>query len=208
MNIRDAYDIWSSQYDTNKNPTRDLEAKALQQTLNSLKFDHCLEIGCGTGKNTAWLQNRASRITAVDFSAAMLARAKEKTDPEKVNFVQADINEDWHFADEKYDLVSFSLVLEHIENLEPIFQKASAALIPGGYVYMGELHPFKQYTGTKARFENEAGRQVPTCFNHHISDFVLPAIRNGLNLVTLSEYFDDDDRNSIPRILAILFRKI
>ncbi len=172
MNTQSAYDNWSSQYDTNINRTRDLEAIALQQTLANIEFDDCLEIGCGTGKNTAWLMGKAKHITAVDLSAEMLAKAKEKISSEKVNFIQADILQEWDFANKKYGLVSFSLVLEHIEDLDPVFKQASKLLKPGGYVYIGELHPFKQYSGSKARFATEAGEQVVNCFNHHLSDFV------------------------------------
>jgi ubiquinone/menaquinone biosynthesis C-methylase UbiE len=57
MSIQKAYDNWSSQYDNNDNKTRDLEARALQETLAGIQFTNCLEIGCGTGKNTAWLLN-------------------------------------------------------------------------------------------------------------------------------------------------------
>lgn len=208
MNVKKAYDNWSVQYDSNINKTRDLEARALQQTLANIAFNYCLEIGCGTGKNTSWLVTQAKEITAVDLSNEMLAKAAEKINSGHVNFIQADILQDWHFANKKFDLVSFSLVLEHIENLEPIFDKVSKTIAPGGYVYIGELHPFKQYTGTKARFETEEGLQIVSCFNHHISDFTLPAKKLGFDIITINEYFDDDDRTSIPRILAILFRKI
>ena len=106
------------------------------------------------------------------------------------------------------ELVSFSLVLEHIEELEPIFKKTAEALVPGGYVYIGELHPFKQYSGSKARFDSEEGRQVVDCYNHPISDFLNAAKRNGLKLVDLDEYFDDGLRTSIPRILVLLLKKL
>ena len=77
----------------------------------------------------------------------------------------------------------------------------------GGYVYVGELHPFKQYTGSKARFETAEGVQVVTCFNHHVSDFTEAAQKNGFVVETIQEFFDDGDRSTIPRILAILLRK-
>ena len=207
MNIQNAYDTWSSQYDTNINKTRDLEALALQQTLGSIVFNSCLEIGCGTGKNTAWFIGQAKEITAIDLSDEMLLKAREKITSDKVNFLQADILHNWNFVNKKYDLVTFSLILEHIENLEPVFSEASKALATGGYMYIGELHPFKQYTGTKARFTTEEGELVVTCFNHHISDFTSAAKKYGFDVVDLNEYFDDDARTSIPRILSILFKK-
>ncbi len=78
MNVQQSYDSWSSQYDTNKNKTRDLEALSLRTTLLNIPFDSCLEIGCGTGKNTEWLVTRAGHITAVDLSEGMLAIARSK----------------------------------------------------------------------------------------------------------------------------------
>lgn len=206
MSVQKAYDSWSQQYDTNINKTRDLEARCLQETLADISFESCLEIGCGTGKNTAWLLTRAKTITAVDLSAEMLAKAKDKINSANVEFIQADILKDWNFAKKKYDLVNFSLVLEHIENLEPIFENVSNKIAGGGYVYIGELHPFKQYNGSKARFDTDEGRHIVSCFNHNISDFIQAAKKYGLGIVNMDEYFDGDDRSTIPRILTILLQ--
>jgi len=208
MDIRQSYDIWSSQYDSDNNKTRDLEALALKTTLVDIRFDSCLEIGCGTGKNTEWFLTKAKQITAVDLSSDMLAKAKEKINSGRVQFRQADITKGWTFTDEKYDLVSFSLVLEHIENLENIFSEVSKVMVPGGYVYIGELHPFKQYAGSKARFETEEGVKVLTCFNHNISDFIQYAKKHGLEIIDINEFFDDNNRTNIPRILTLLFKKV
>ena len=208
MNTQEAYNIWASQYDTNTNKTRDLEGKALRTVLAAISFESCLEIGCGTGKNTVWLAEKAMQITSVDLSEEMLAKAKEKITTDKVQFVQADITSNWAFRNHLYDLVSFSLVLEHIETLDHIFKETAQSLQQGGHVYIGELHPFKQYAGSKARFETENGVQVVECFIHHIIDFIQAAKKNGLTIVEINEYFDDENRNEIPRILTILFRKI
>ena len=98
--------------------------------------------------------------------------------------------------------------MEHIENLDGIFEKLSKVINDNGYVYIGELHPFKQYNGTKARFETENGLQIVTCFNHNISDFTNSAIKYGFELVSLDEFFDNNDRTNIPRILTLLLKKI
>jgi ubiquinone/menaquinone biosynthesis C-methylase UbiE len=206
MSVQKAYDNWSGQYDTNINKTRDLEAMALRETLSGIAFNNCLEIGCGTGKNTEWLLTKAKNITAVDLSTEMLAKAKEKINSGKVNFIQADILQDWNFTDKKYELVSFSLVLEHIENLEPVFNKISKIIAAGGYVYIGELHPFKQYVGSKARFTTDEGEQVVSCFNHHLSDFIQAAKKYDFSVVAIHEYFDDDNHTTIPRILCMVLK--
>jgi len=207
MDVKQAYNIWADQYDTNNNKTRDLEAISLRTTLEDHEFQNCLEIGCGTGKNTVYLLTKSKQVTSVDLSDEMLAKAKQKINAEHVQFVQADITKEWIFVSGQYDLVTFSLVLEHIENLNDILQKVSTVIHQNGLVYIGELHPFKQYTGTKARFETEDGLQIVTCFNHHISDFAKAAKQNGFEIVEIEEYFDDDDRTSMPRIITLLLLK-
>lgn len=206
MNIKNAYNQWASQYDTNANKTRDLEAVALRNTLNNIPFANCLEIGCGTGKNTEWFVTKSTQVTSIDFSEEMLAKAKQKITASNVQFIQADIKNNWEFGNE-FDLVSFSLVLEHIKNLDDVFDKSNQALQNGGYIYIGELHPFKQYTGTKARFETTEGIYVVECYNHHISEFLNAAKKYNFRLIELGEHFDDDNKNNIPRILTLVFQK-
>ncbi|MES2881122.1 MAG: SAM-dependent methyltransferase, partial [Bacteroidota bacterium] len=92
-------------------------------------------------------------------------------------------------------------------NLDCIFEQATKVLLTGGLVYIGELHPFKQYSGSKARFENEEGMQVVECYTHHVSEFVEAAKNNGFALMELQEHFDDES-TFLPRILALLLKKI
>ena len=207
MNTKKAYDLWSKQYDTNANKTRDLEARALRETLAELEFSRCLEIGCGTGKNTEWLIKKADHITAVDLSEEMIGKAKAKIDSDKVSFLLADITKDWDFTSDKFNLVSFSLVLEHIEDLNHIFKEVSKVLSPGGFIYIGELHPYKQYLGTKARFETEEGLQILDCYNHNISDFIHSAGKYGFDLKELNEFWNDDEKDLVPRVLVLVFEK-
>lgn len=203
METQKAYDLWAAQYDTDRNRTRDLEAIALRETVADFAVSRCLEIGCGTGKNTEWLATHCGHVSAVDFSREMLALARKKVTSEKVRFVEADITQPWTFLDGTYDLITFSLVLEHVEDLEPVLEKAAKKLAPGGHVYIGELHPFKQYGGTKARFGTGHGVQEVNCFNHHVSDFMHAALKAGLAILHVKEYFDDDDRSVPPRLLVI-----
>jgi ubiquinone/menaquinone biosynthesis C-methylase UbiE len=207
MNVAEGYKAWSKIYDTNENKTRDLEAISLIENLSTIQFDNCLEIGCGTGKNTVWLETIAKHITAVDLTPAMVEKAKAKVQTQNVHFEIADINQEWNFTKHEYDLATFSLILEHIEYIEPVFEKLAKCIKSNGYVYIGELHPFKQYAGSKARFDTEQGEEVVDCFNHHVSELIDAGASNGFNLVKLKEYFDEGDRTSIPRILTILFKK-
>jgi len=104
-------------------------------------------------------------------------------------------------------MLIFSLILEHIEDIDSILEKASQVMIPGGHVYIGELHPFKQYSGSKAKFANTTGEEILTCYTHNISEFTQAGKKYKFEIVTINEYFDDNNKITIPRILTILFKK-
>jgi ubiquinone/menaquinone biosynthesis C-methylase UbiE len=205
MNVQQAYNAWSETYDSVENKTRDLEARALRESISGENLE-ILEIGCGTGKNTEFLQTKAKILIAADFSAEMLAKAKEKITGDKVEFRQLDLREGWNFNENQFDFITCSLVLEHIEKIDFVFEQAHRVLRENGLFYIGELHPFKQYQGSKARFDTGSGVFELECFVHHISEFFEAAKKNSFECVELKEWFDADDKTVIPRLLTIVFK--
>ncbi|HEX8657323.1 MAG TPA: class I SAM-dependent methyltransferase [Hymenobacter sp.] len=207
MNVQTAYNTWAGTYDAVLNKTRDLEATVIRHLLADVAVAEAVEIGCGTGKNTEWLAAKATHLTAVDFSAEMLAKAQAKATRRNIRFQRADITQEWSFVNSPADLITCSLVLEHIPNLGLVFEQASRVLKPAGLFYIGELHPFKQYQGSKARFDNGHGVVEIECFTHHVSEYVALARNSGFKCLELQEWFDNDDTGTVPRIIAFLFQK-
>ncbi len=207
MNIQQAYAQWADTYDSDQNLTRDLDQVV---TRNILAEPHCtsiLEIGCGTGKNTAFLADIGERVLAVDLTESMIARAQEKLHRDNVSFAVADITHSWPIAAQSADLVVCNLVLEHIADLSFIFSEAAGALITGGSFFVSELHPFKQYQGTKANFQRGDERTEIQAFVHHISDFLDAAAHSGLTLKELKEWWHPEDENKPPRLVTFRFEK-
>lgn len=207
MTNQHAYNKWAASYDHMHNKTRDLEAQALKLILDKIAVSNVLEIGCGTGKNTAWLAERAKTVTSVDFSSEMLEKARLKIKNENVSFVQADITCRWDFIDTPIDLITCSLVLEHLKDLRCFFNNACSKLASGGFLYICELHPFKQYTGSKARFQCKEELIILECHTHHVSDYMTPALQHQLTCEHLGEWFDDENHSGTPRLISFLFRK-
>ncbi len=207
MSIEKAYNSWAGQYDTNKNKTRDLDIKATIETLSKYKFKYVLELGCGTGKNTGWLLRKAEQLIGLDFSQEMLNIAKEKNTDIRAIFKRADLNQEWEIENQFADLVTSSLTLEHIDDLNHIFNQANQKLKNGGIFFISELHPFKQYSGSKAKYETENGTQELEVYIHHISEYIDDAKNNGFELMELKEWFDDTSEKEIPRLISFVFRK-
>ena len=206
MNNQQAYNVWSATYDTMQNKTRDLESKALRESLSFIEPLEVLEIGCGTGKNTEWLLTKAKKLVGADFSAEMLSKAKGKITAENVEFKQLDLRERWDFAENSFDLIVCSLALEHIENIDFVFGEAKRVLRENGLFYIGELHPFKQYKGSKAKFDNGSGVFELECFIHNISEFFEAGKNNNFECMELKEWFDEGVETTIPRLLTIVFK--
>lgn len=201
----DSYDAWAASYDSMINKTRDLEGKVLRKTFQNPHYGNILELGCGTGKNTGWLSEKADFVIAIDVSSKMIGKAKEKIEAENVEFKEADMTADWPVKPGWANLISCSLVLEHIQDLTPIFAKAGRALKRNGKLYICELHPGRQYSGSRAKFETNEGLQSPPVYTHHLSDFLSAAKANKFKLLDLNEHFDLDDRSEIPRLLSLVF---
>jgi malonyl-CoA O-methyltransferase len=207
MDIQNAYNEWSEIYDTNENLTRDLDQQIMRETFSGQRFQSILELGCGTGKNTVFLAEIGRSVHALDFSQGMLEKAKEKVKAKNVRFEIQDLTTRWHCEDQAYDLIACNLVLEHIENLPHIFSEAARTLRRGGKFFINELHPFKQYRGTKARFERGAATIEVDAYVHHISDFIHAATAHDLKLITINEYWHADDVDKPPRLVSFLFEK-
>ncbi len=207
MSIEKSYNSWAEQYDTNENKTRDLDRKATIETLSNYDFENVLELGCGTGKNTAWLITKAKFIIGLDFSEEMLSKAKSKINSDKIKFVQADLKKSWEIQNEFADLITCSLTLEHIKELDFIFNQAYQKLKPNGKFFLCELHPARQYLGSKAKYETGKGIEELEVYIHHISEYLISAKNNSFKLLELNEWFDNQPENEVPRLISFVFRK-
>ena len=208
MTIQNAYNQWAHTYDTDDNLTRDLDASVTKQALENVNVRAILELGCGTGKNTLLLAQLADKVTALDFSQEMLAKARAKVNTPTVQFIQADITERWPRLDQAVDLIVCNLVLEHIEDLSFVFSEAARVLDEGGRFFISELHPFKQYLGSQARFTQGGENTQVQAYIHHISDFLRAASASDFILLDLGEWCHNHDQNQPPRLLTFMFEKL
>jgi malonyl-CoA O-methyltransferase len=207
MNIQDAYTDWSVTYDSDRNLTRDLDQIVTRDTLANRHYHNILEFGCGTGKNTLLLAQLGKRVCALDLSVAMLEKAKRKIQSNHVLFAVADLTKAWPCKTESVDLLVCNLVLEHIRDLSLIFSEAQRALVTGGEFFISELHPFRQYQGTKANFQRQQETIEIPAFVHHISDFTDGAAQHGFSVRSFKEWWHEADQNKLPRLVSFMFEK-
>jgi malonyl-CoA O-methyltransferase len=207
MNVLEAYTEWSHTYDADRNLTRDLDEEVMRGTFAGTRYQAVLEIGCGTGKNTALLTEIADSVQAIDFSDAMMEHARRRLSSAKIKFTFADLTKHWPVNDSSINLISCNLVLEHIQDLSFIFNEAARVLVIGGELFVSELHPFRQYRGTQASFQRSDVTHTIQAFVHDVTDFTEAARNSNLALETLKEWRHEEDKDKPPRLISLLFKK-
>ncbi len=207
MSVQAAYNHWASTYDEDRNRTRDLDERVTRDILSGQRYGSIIELGCGTGKNTALLATLSLQVQALDFSPGMLARAREKVSAPHVRFSAADLTHAWPCTSASADLVVGNLVLEHIEDLHHVMREAARCLRPAGQLFLSELHPFRQYQGTVANFTRGAHTTQVPAFVHHVSDYTEAARAAGLQVLRLNEWWHIEDEGKPPRLLSLLLEK-
>lgn len=203
MSVQDAFDRWAEQYDDNRNRNRDLNMQCLRRADLPLPGARVFEAGCGTGLNTEFLAGQGARVVAMDFSQAMLERARGRLGQSTVRFESGDITQRWPAEDASCDLVVITLVLEHVEDLAPVFAQARRVLGEGGLLYIAELHPYRQLAGGQARFTPDGSdqEQLVPAWRHSVSEFVAATMRAGFELQRMAEPgFENDE---VPRLLQL-----
>lgn len=190
---REGYDRWAAVYDDEDNPLIALEEEHLPPLLGDVRGLRVVDLGCGTGRQTARLAAVGADVVGVDFSEAMLARARQRPGAEGVRFMAHDLTATLPFDDGAFDCVVCCLVLEHIERLGPFFSQCRRICAPGGRLVMSAMHPAMMLRGITARFiDPQTGRETrPTSHPNNISDYVRAALRSGLELEHLSEHAVD-----------------
>lgn len=202
------YDRWAVRYDSEPNATRDLDAAVLRRSSLRVRGRDVVELGAGTGKNTRWLADEARHLTAMDFSAGMLAEARRQLRAPNVEFLEHDVCVAWPLEASSADVVAGNLILEHVRDLAPVMGESARVLRAGGQLYLSELHPYRQLLGGQAHFTDPHTRRavhVPA-FLHSVSEYVSTGLAAGFVLRELGEWLEADAAaNDPPRLLTLLF---
>jgi SAM-dependent methyltransferase len=95
-----------------------------------------LELACGTGIWTRLLAAKATRLTAVDASAEVIAINQSRVRAPHVHYVEADLFE-WIPPAASYDFVFFGFWLSHVPHakFEAFWSMVRRALRPSGKVF-------------------------------------------------------------------------
>jgi ubiquinone/menaquinone biosynthesis C-methylase UbiE len=190
---RAGYDRWAEFYDGEDNPLVLLEERHIRPLIGDVAGLAVADIGCGTGRQALQWAAAGAQVTAVDFSEAMLQRARAKPGAGAITFVRHDLAKPFPLESAAFDRVCCCLVLDHIAELGSFFRELRRLCRPTGCVIISVMHPAMSLKGVQARFiEPGSGRRIsPASHAHQMSDYLMAAVRAGLRLEHVSEYAVD-----------------
>jgi SAM-dependent methyltransferase len=216
---QEAYDQWASVYDSDGNMLQaidDIELDTLlpqffaqvQMRANTSAIS-LLDLGCGTGRNTAKLLSFASptgkttTVIGLDFSKGMLDIAVEKlrafnvgSGSPRLRLEQCDCFPTVNNPSAPplpnvpgltpVNAVLSTLVLEHVP-LPAYFSTLAALLLPNGLAFVTNMHA-DMGAKSQAGFVNKDGVKVRgSSFAHTVQDTVDEAVRVGFEVISLQE---------------------
>lgn len=195
---QEGYDLWSAIYDQEDNPLILLEERELPPLVGdpkALHGRHVADIGCGTGRHTLPLAQAGAHVTALDFSAGMLARAREKAAALPVRFLEHDLTQPLPLPPAAFDLVLNCLVLEHLPDPPRFFAELARICRPQGHIVISVMHPAMLLRGVSARFTNPqtGAKTYPQSHRQQIADYVMAATHANLRFDHMSEHAVDEE---------------
>ncbi|MBK9638573.1 MAG: class I SAM-dependent methyltransferase [Bacteroidetes bacterium] len=120
---------------------RYLEFRSYLDLLPTKQFDTVLELGCGIGYQSAFLSKISTKVIATDLEEEDLAThapgmKKAKSLHDQLNIKNVELipcsAEELPFADQSFDMVYSSHVLEHIPDRSKALKEIYRVLKPGG----------------------------------------------------------------------------
>jgi len=192
---REAYDRWATIYDDEDNPLVVLEHDHIERLMSDVRGLRVLDAGCGTGRHSLLLARGGAQVTAIDFSKAMLAKARAKHGADTVEFRQHDLALPFPFVAEYFDRVISGLVVDHISDLVAFFSELRRVCKPNGAIVITVMHPALMLRGAQARFTDpETGTlTLPASQQHQVSDYVMGALQSGFSIKRMSEHVVDEE---------------
>jgi SAM-dependent methyltransferase len=188
---REGYDAWAACYDDDGNPLIALEGPAMETLYGPVVGQPVLDLGCGTGRHTLALTRAGARVTALDQSPEMLARARAKLDGCPVTWLLHALPEPLPLAADAFVLAVLGLIAEHVRNLAGLLGEVARVLRPGGHCLLSALHAQQTAAGMRARFiDPRTGQRQPiTTYHRSAADYHGAAAAAGLEPVSEQTLF-------------------
>lgn len=194
------YAAWAGHYDAHDNPMTAMAEHVLANGAAAVRGARVVEVGCGTGRNAVAARSMGcAAYVGVDSSREMLAvaRGRQELANAGVRFVERDLRDAW-WTDlgapgEGFDVGLVSLVLEHFEEVEGVLAALGRVVRPGGLLWILEIHPALQRSGTRAHVTVDGQTLALPSFAHDAGELVGAMETTGWAPVAMTEWYATEE---------------
>jgi SAM-dependent methyltransferase len=192
LSAREGYGLWSMSYEDTVKEDMDLWLLDQVRTVDWASVGRAADLGCGTGRTGSWLKaHGVRRIDGIDLTPEMLERARQRGvfDQLAVADVQAS-----GLEAAAYELVTTSLVDEHLSDLRPLYRESARLACAGAAHVVVGFHPFFiMKVGMPTHFDGPDGQPVAIETHVHLfSAHVQAALAAGWSLAEMHEQVIDE----------------
>jgi 2-polyprenyl-3-methyl-5-hydroxy-6-metoxy-1,4-benzoquinol methylase len=173
-------------------PTHTRPEGASPLSAISLAGQHILDIACGNGLTSRRLAALGARVTAFDFSANLIEKAKSRStslDAQRVisyHVIDATNKEKLlSLGEQTFDAALSNMALFDMADLEPLFRTLPKLLKPNGTFVFSLTHPaFNNATTVHVVEEVDDQGEIKTVYSVKNSRYMTPYQAKGLALLS------------------------
>lgn len=175
---------WNKRYQ--EKPFRDYVEPVVQKYAKMANVGNALDIACGQGRNTHFLEELGFHVDAVDFSDYALSKVKES---EQINKIDTDLDQ-YILQKNKYDLV---VNINYLNR--KFFHQIKEALKPDGLVI------FETFIIAHGDFDNPQNPEYLLRKNELLHAFL------SLDIIYYEEKEDVNLRGEKTRVASLVAKK-
>ncbi|MDD2224709.1 MAG: class I SAM-dependent methyltransferase [Candidatus Shapirobacteria bacterium] len=226
------YDQIAKPYDELMGDTGDIPHTFLINPLMSSSLPKekdltVLDLGCGNGYWTKLLAKKYKKVVGIDNSQNLIKIAKNKRQLSNIEYKLVEIETDFPFANDSFDLIFSNMVIHYIKNLIKLTEELYRIIKPNGLIIFSFAHPIFESTknqslkSTKTRTPYKTstlGGSAELTLQYEPLDLIIKKFLNsGFKLVQQKDaiipadlakkYPRYQDYIGLPRAAILIFKK-
>ena len=182
------------------------EFPAMIDLIKEFKDKRLLDLGCGFGEYAKVYSEKGAIVTALDNSEKEIEYAKKLKIP-NTKFLVQDISKKFPFENESFDIITSSLVFDHIEDLNILFKECNRVLKSKSIMVFSITNPVfyqeKQLAGkikifgkklifgdyfNRRKIIRKWGRKIDMeTYHRPLEDYFSSFLENGFELLSFKE---------------------
>ena len=159
---------------------------ATQRLLDARPGERVIDVACGNGLYALRLAELGAHVTAFDFSAALIARARTRSAAHAGRIVYhvldaTDLSALLALGEARYDAALCNMALFDMADIAPLAAGLARLVRPGGRFIFSVMHPC--FNGLHATFVAEGqddGRRLTTRYGLRLSRYLTPFAAEGI----------------------------